>query len=74
MSITFNKKSQLLQDSTIKTSMPVIHLIGAIKSGAIDYSNVANANKLGVEVSVHLFLDDILIQGVSIIFFYFRMP
>jgi len=37
------------QDSIIKTSMPVIHLIDAIKSGAIDYSNVANANKLGVE-------------------------
>lgn len=35
------------QDSQIKTSLPVIHLIDAIKSGVIDYSTVKTANKLG---------------------------
>jgi len=35
------------QDSIIKSSLPVIHLIDALKPGTIDYSNVKNANKLG---------------------------
>ena len=58
-----------LQDPVLKSSLPVIDLVDAIKEGAIDYSIVKKSSgKLGAEVSSHFHYQSINSQLVKILY------
>ena len=58
-----------LQDPALKSSLPVIDLIDAIKEGAIDYSVVKKSSgKLGSVVSSHFHYRSINSQWVEILY------